>query len=32
LKSLGYNVKYRWESDWNQFRRGIHLHPHIQAI
>ena len=29
LKSLGYNVKYIWESDWKKFKGGIDKIPNI---
>ena len=32
LKSLGYNVKYIWENDWNKFKGGIDIIPNIQTI
>lgn len=32
LKSLGYEVKYIWESDWNKFKRGEHPTPRLLSI
>jgi hypothetical protein len=32
LKSLGYEVKYIWESDWNKFKRGEHLFPRLLSV
>jgi hypothetical protein len=29
IKLLGYNVKYIWESDWKQFKKGIVKIPNI---
>lgn len=29
LKSLGYNIKYIWESDWNKFKVGKNKFPNI---
>jgi hypothetical protein len=32
LKSLGYNVKYIWQDDWNKFKRGTEKIPNIISI
>lgn len=32
LKSLGYTVKYIWESDWKKFSSGENSPPNIQTI
>jgi len=32
LKSMGYAVKYIWEYDWKQFKRGIDKLPKIATI
>lgn len=32
LKSLGYNVKYIWEKDWNEFKKGTVPSPNIQVF
>jgi hypothetical protein len=32
LKSLGYDVKYIWESDWNKFKRGEHPSPRLLSV
>lgn len=32
LKSLGYTVKYIWESEWNRFKRGIDPIPNIITL
>lgn len=32
LKSLGYNVKYIWENDWKNFKKGIVNEPNIQTL
>lgn len=32
IKSLGYNVMYIWESDWENFKKGIILIPNIQSL
>lgn len=29
LKSMGYNIKYIWESDWKSFKKGIDKSPKI---
>lgn len=29
LKSLGYNIKYIWETDWKNFKKGIDKEPKI---
>ena len=32
IKSLGYNIKYIWENDWNNFKRGIEKFPNIITL
>lgn len=32
VKSLGYEVKYIWESDWNKFKRGEHSSPRLLSL
>jgi len=32
MKSLGYNVKFIWENDWNKFKKGIHSVPQLYSI
>ena len=32
LKSMGYIVKYIWEHDWKQFKRGIDKSPKISTL
>lgn len=32
LKSLGYQVKYIWENDWNKFRGGLTTYPNILTL
>ncbi len=32
VKSLGYNVKYIWENDWNKFTKGIHKIPQVYSV
>lgn len=29
LKSLDYNIKYIWESDWNNYKKGYDFRPNI---
>ena len=29
LKSMGYNIKYIWEFDWNKFTKGLDKQPNI---
>lgn len=29
LKNMGYNIKYIWENDWNNFKKGIDKTPKI---
>ena len=29
IKSMGYNIKYIWESDWNRFKKAIDTVPKI---
>jgi hypothetical protein len=32
VKSLGYEVKYIWESDWNKFKRGENPSPKLLSV
>ena len=32
LKSYGYNVNYIWETDWNNFKKGIDKEPKISEL
>lgn len=32
MKSYGYIVKYIWETDWNNFKRGIDRKPAIVTL
>ena len=32
VKLLGYNVKYIWETDWNNFKKGIDSTPKIHSL
>ncbi len=32
VKSLGYDVKYIWESDWKRFKGGMDIQPKIQSL
>jgi hypothetical protein len=32
LKNKGYSVRYIWENDWKNFKRGLTMQPNIQTI
>jgi hypothetical protein len=32
LKSLGYNVKYIWQNDWKEFKKGTEKIPNIISV